>query len=109
MSKREDIEQDLAIYFAKEEELSRTDRRDLLRGMFDKHFLLSYGEVLLNKHDLEKIMSDAKGLFAKESAPVTIAGRKLDGSELPSLYLAESTIALLNFKDVLRRKPRFNK
>ena len=103
MSSREELEQDLAFYFSKEEELKLDDRRALLRNIMQKHFIITDSDITFNKKDFDRIVSDAKSLMAKIDLPVRVSGQILDSQQLVSLALIEATIGALNSKGVTKR------
>jgi hypothetical protein len=109
MSTSEEIEKDIAEYLLKEQNLTKQGKRELLRSMFQKHFLVSNSELLLTRHDLSEIRSNAIQNFMKLSLPVSISGVRLTETEANHLCLFEAFTQFLNQQDALNRRPKFDK
>lgn len=62
----------------------------------------------ISENDLEKIVSDAKQLFAKEPFPVILSKRELDQSRLAHFFLLEAFIGYLNNKGLLNKEVNFD-
>lgn len=103
------IEQDVAVFLNRSEELSLADKRELLLSMFKKHLTLMESDMSLNRRDFDTILSDAKDEYSKGNLPSKIGTTELSMHEVPNLILMESVFAFLNQKGVLRRTPKFNK
>lgn len=109
MSDKEQIRKDIQQYMDEEEQLTRLAKRELLQSIFDKHFVLSEGDLVLNKHDFNKIVSDSKRIMSSMTLPAVIGSSSVDAHEVNVLACIEAAVQVLNSKGAFRRLPKFNK
>lgn len=109
MSFPEEIDQDIALFLSKLEELTLADKRELLRSMFKKHLVLNHGELVLTKYDFDSIVGAAKSNYSRDRIPKEIGGKTIDQGEAVNLFVIEATIGVLNQKGALNRLPKFDR
>lgn len=112
MSLKDEINIDVKNFYDKIENQNTHDKLETLRNLLSKYAHLSTTEYMLNKKDLDMIISDAKRKFVDKTFPCFIesaGGRKAKvcQSDQANLCVVESTIALLNKKECLNRLPKF--
>ena len=56
---------------------------------------------LINKAELFRIISDAKQHMATKALPISVSGKVVDQSELPTIAIIESVLTFLNSKKLL--------
>lgn len=105
----EELMNDVMLFLAKVDELTYSDRKELLVSMLNKNMTLQTSELVLSKYDFDLILSNAKERFCSEAVPTTISKRPLDQREATNLILIESVFSFLNNKNALRRLPKFDR
>ena len=110
MSVKETLESDIINFFEQIDNQNVNDQRQTLRLLLDKYIHLTKAELMMDKHDLEVIVSHAKGLMAQKTFPVHLGKnkRRVDESEQTTICIIESTISHLNKNDCLKRLPKFD-
>jgi hypothetical protein len=110
MSVRDTLDTDIINFFENIESQDINDRRQTLRNLMDKYIHLTKATLLMDKHDLEVIISGAKSLMAGKTFPVVLGDnkRRVHENEQVTLCIVESTVSHLNKKDCLKRLPKFD-
>ena len=110
MSVKDTLDSDIINFFEHIDNQNVNDRRQTLRQLMDKYIHLTKAELLMDKHDLEVIISNAKTLMAQSAFPVSLGNskRRVHENEQVALCLIESTVSHLNKKDCLKRLPKFD-
>ena len=109
-SLKEQFEVDMKRFFEQIERQGTNDRKETLRNLFDKYIHLSNSDILLDRHDLGVIISNAKDRFSSKTFPVYLGEKKkkVDADDQANLCVIESTIGFLNKNDCLKKLPKFN-
>jgi hypothetical protein len=110
MSKvKEEVEVDIKRFFEQIENQSSSDKLQTLRNLLDKHIHLTTSDYMMDYHDLNAIVSHAKGSFVNKTFPVFLGDkkRKVGQNEQANLCVIEATISHLNKNDCLKRLPKF--
>ena len=107
-TQRQDIKADVELFLNKLDELSRDDRRRLLTAMFEKHFVLNEGELVVTRFEFANIQSAAKSEFVRQPVPMRFSNAEVSGHELTHIAMFESIISYLNSKNALRRQPNLD-
>lgn len=110
MSAKENLEADILAFFRQIENQSIDDQRQTLRLLIDKYIHLTTATMLMDKHDLEVIVSTAKGLMAQKTFPAFLGKnkRRVGEDEQATICIIESTVSHLNKNDCLKRLPKFD-
>ena len=108
---RKEIDTDARRFINKIDNLSHGDRIEALKNMLEKYFLLSTCDHMMDKHDLQTIISSAGNRFSRDTVPIFLGDkkRKVDQSELANLFVIEATIEHLNKNDCLKKMAKFDK
>jgi hypothetical protein len=104
------ISQDVLEFLNLTDKMCYQDKLEMLTLLIKKYALLNKSDVMLNKKDLQDIISKAKQNFTEMPMPVHIEGsdRPVHQLDLPNLCVIEATIALLNKNDCFKKIPKFN-
>lgn len=105
----EELLNDISLFLTKIDELTHSDRKELLLIVLKKHFLLDRSELLLSKYDYDMIISKAKTDFSENAIPTSISGKTIDHKDSINILLIESVINTLNSKGALKRLPKFDR
>lgn len=110
MSVRETLEADIIAFFKQIESQNTNDQRQTLRLLIDKYIHLTTSSMLMDKHDLEVIVSSAKTLMSQKTFPAYLGNnkRRVGEEEQATVCIIESTISHLNKNDCLKRLPKFD-
>jgi len=110
MSIKNELEVDIKRFFEQIETQDSNDKKETLRLLMDKYIHLSKSNYIMDNHDLNTIMSNAKNLFVQKTFPAFLGKRKVQVSqgEQSNLCVIEATIGHLNKKDCLKRMPKFD-
>lgn len=111
MSLKEEIEIDIHQFFRQIENATRNDQLKTLRMLLEKYAHLSQAEYVMDYHDLNTMIGNAKHRFANDAFPIYLGERKrkVAPGDLPNLLLIEAVIAHLNKNDCLKKMPKFDK
>ena len=110
MSLEQNLESDILKFFRDIDTQNDNDRLQTLRLLIDKYIHLTKSEMLMDKHDLEVIISRAKSIIVEKTFPITLGKtkRKVHPEEQVALCVIESTISYLNKNQCLKRLPKFD-
>ena len=110
MGCNEDLESDINQFFKQIENQNISDSKVTLRILLDKYIHLNKAEYLMDKYDLNSIISAAKSVYASKTFPAYLGNSKsrVMEEEQKNLCLVEATVTHLNKKDCLKRLPKFN-
>jgi len=110
MSVKDTLDSDIINFFEHIDTQNINDKKKTLLQLIDKYIHLTKAEFLMDKHDLEVIISNAKTLMAQSTFPVNLGNskRRVHENEQVALCLVESTVSHLNKKDCLKRLPKFD-
>lgn len=108
---KEQLDVDIYRFLDNIENQSENSKVETLRNLLEKYLHLNSCDFLMNEHDLNCIISDAKNKFANNKMPIHLGSKKrlVTQSELPNLCIIEATIGHLNKKDCLKKLPKFDK
>jgi len=108
---KDQIEIDIKRFIDNIETQSHEDKIQTLRDLFSKHLHLNTCDYMMDIHDLQSIISRAKGKFASESVPIHLGKKKriVSQSELPNLFVIEATISHMVKNECLNKIPKFDK
>jgi hypothetical protein len=109
MNLPDELTHDIVLFLSKVDELKHSDRKELLVAMMRKHLVLSQSDIMLDKYDLDMIISGAKSEYSKEPIPTRISGREIDQNEAVKILLIESAVRVFNNKGALKRIPKFDR
>lgn len=105
----EELMNDILLFLTRVDELTHTDRKELIFTLLRKHFILSESELVLSKYDYDCIVSNAKVAFSDHAVPNSLSGKAIDYKDSINLLLIESAISVLNSKGALKRLPKFDR
>lgn len=110
MSLKESLDGDIASFFRDIENQNLNDQKLTLKLLIDKYAHLSSSEFVMDKADLEFIVSSAKGIFATKTMPVFLGKgiRKVYEGDQAALCIIEATIGHLNKSECLKKLPKFD-
>jgi hypothetical protein len=109
MTLPEELLNDISLFLIRVDELTHSDRKDLLLTMLKKHLLLDKSELILSKYDYDMMISKAKTDFSENAVPTSISGKSIDHKDSINVLLIESVINVLNSKGALKRLPKFDR
>ena len=109
MSSKEELRKEILAFLEIEGGMTRLGKQEYLQALLDKHFVISDGDLILDKYDFTLIVSGAKDVMAKIALPTSIGGKAVDAHEVNVLCCVEATIQVLNGKGAFRKLPKFNK
>jgi hypothetical protein len=107
---RDTLENDIINFFKNIEGQNTNDKRNTLRLMMEKYLHLNSSAFLMDKHDLEMIISEAKKKIVIKSFPTHIGKNKarVNQDEQVPLAIIEAAIGFFNGNDCLKRLPEFD-
>ncbi len=110
MSIKDELEVDIKRFFEQIENQDCNGKAETLRLLMDKYIHLTTTDYMMDKHDLDSIVSMAKNKFATKTFPVHLGDkkRKVYEAEQANLCIIESTVGWLNKKDCLKRLAKFD-
>ena len=103
MSIKDEVEQELRAYLAKEPDMSRQDRLGYLLSIFDKHLIFATSDYKMQYYDVSNVINGAKRYMSEQHMPVEISRKTLSPNEAVHIALIESLIGFLNQKEVLKK------
>ncbi len=108
---KDQLDVDIMRFLENIESQSHSDRIQTLRNLFDKYLHLNSCDLMMDYHDLITIINGAKNKFSSDSVPIRLGEKKklVTQTELPNLFVIESTISHLNRNGCLKKLPRFDK
>lgn len=108
---KEQMEVDILRFLENIESQSQNSKLETLRNLFDKYIHLSTCDLMMDTHDLNSIINDAKSRFSNNKMPIHLGKNKriVTQTELPNLCIIEATIGHLSKKDCLKKSPKFDK
>lgn len=107
---KEQLDVDIKRFFEQIEKQHQNDKFQTLRNLFDKYLHLNTSDYMMDYHDLNSIISNAKGKFANNKFPVHLGAKKrlVPQGELSNLCVVEAVIEHLNKNDCLKKIPKFD-
>ena len=111
MGLKDELEVDIARALEHLEKQSINGQKETLRNLLNKYIHLGTTDYMMDNHDLLTIISNAKGIFAREKMPIHLGSkkRKVSQQDLPNLCVIEATVAYLNKNDCLKKLAKFDK
>lgn len=105
-----EISKDVLEFLSSIEKMGHSGKIELLTLLLKKYAVLGTTDILLNKKDLESIISSSKKGFVDLTMPVEIRGSDLpvQQPDLANLCVIESTIGHLNKLNCLKRVAKFD-
>lgn len=109
-SLKEQVEVDIKRFFEQIEKQNHNDQIETLRNLLDKYIHLSNSDYMMDYHDLNMIISGAKGKFVSKTFPVFLGDkrRRVSEEKQANLCLIESAIEYLNKNDCFKKLPKFD-
>lgn len=107
MADPNEIERELRDYLEKEEHMRHADKLPYLMLIVNKHFGLDKFDHIMDYHDLDMTISNAKGVYAQTSMPMNISGKELSPSQTNYVLVLEAFVSYLNGKKLLKRLVKF--
>ena len=110
MRPEKDLDIDIYTFFEQIESQNRNDRMKTLRLLMDKYIHINKSDYLMDIHDLNTIVSNAKRIFVDKTMPMFLGEKKrlVHQSEQGHLCMIEATIGHLNKTQCLKKLPKFN-
>jgi len=111
VSLEKEIEQDISQFFREIKGMSSLDKKKTLSNLMDKYLHITTATILLDKQDFELIKGNAAKLYIDRAWPKNMKegfSREIAGSDAVNISLMEATIMHLNYKDCLKKNPKFN-
>jgi hypothetical protein len=108
MSDPKQIEQELRIFLANEDNIAKSDRLEYLMAIVNKQFALDKIDHLVIYYDLNDIIGRAKTAYAKTSLPMNISKHDVRDQEANYVLVLETFIGYLNKHKVLKRLVKFD-
>jgi hypothetical protein len=107
---KQNLEADMINFFKQIESQSESDQKETLRLLLDKYIHLTKAEFVMDKHDLEQIISTAKANMVNTTMPITLGKtkRRVHPDQQPTLCIIEATVSHLNKNECLKRLPKFD-
>ena len=75
MSSKEELRKEILAFLEIEGGMTRLGKQEYLQALLSKHFVISDGDLVLDKHDFNMIVSGAKDVMGKIPLPASIGGR----------------------------------
>lgn len=109
MDLKDQLNIDILRFFEQIENQSQNDKIQTLRNLFDKYMHLNTADYIMDYHDLNMIVSNAKTIFAQKTFPAYLGDKKIKvmESEQPNLCVIESVVSHLNKNGCLKKLPKF--
>lgn len=110
MDIKQQLELDIINFFKQIDTQNNVDQKETLKNLMNKYIHLTKADFMMEKYDLEVIVSNAKNLMANKTFPVYLGSnkRKVFEDEQTSLCIIESTVTYLNKNECLKKLPRFD-
>ena len=104
------VDFDIINFFNDIESQDFDDRKKTLKILLDKYIHLTKSTFLMDKHDLDSIVSSSKGIFTNQRMPIFLGknARKVYEGDLPTICIVEATIGHLNKNDCFKKLPKFD-
>ena len=107
MKVTDEMNHDIGVFLSRLDELTLQAKRDLLRTMFEKHMILNFEDLVLDRYDFYTILGQAKTRYANDVIPKKIGRHDITSQEAANLLLIESAFDFLSTKSALKRIPKF--
>jgi len=109
-SPESEISRDVLEFLNSIEKMTHSGKVDLLTILLKKYAVLGTADIILEKKDLETIISRAKQIYVEKSMPVEIRGSDIPvhQPDIPNLCVIESTISHLNNLNCFKRVAKFD-
>ena len=110
MGIKDQLETDMNAFFVNIENQTAEDKKKTLAILMDKYIHLFSAPILLDKYDFDMIKDHAIS-FLKNNAPSKKIGSKrqeVRSGEMNILATIEATIMRLNYRECLRKLPKFD-
>lgn len=110
MNLKQNLEVDIKQFFNNIESQNSNDQTETLRLLLDKYIHLTKAEFVMDKHDLEVIIGNAKSIMIEKTLPAHLGKnkRRVQENEQQALCIIESTIGHLNKNECLKKLPKFD-
>lgn len=114
MGQRDDIKMEIINILNSAKANRFSDLKDELLDLVDRHFVFNTEDFTISYEDFQKVVSDAKGEYSKETFPILVkdrkgTGRALESTENANFCLFVSILNFLNGKEAFKKKPDFKK
>jgi hypothetical protein len=103
MANPEEIEREFRDYLDKEGNMRHADKLPYLMIIVNKHFGLDKIDHIMDYHDLDMTINNAKSVYAQTSMPMNISGKELTPSQTNYVLVLESFVSYLNGRKLLKR------
>ena len=108
MADAKQIEQELRDFLEREDNMRKSDRLAGLMAIVNKHFELDKIDHMVNKYDLDSIISYAKSSYAKTTMPMHVSHKEVHSTEMNYVLIMEAFIGYLNRNKLLKRLVKFD-
>lgn len=114
MSQLEDIEKAILEILNSSKASRFQDTKDALLRLFKDNMILNTKDVVITYEDFQRVVSNAKTSYSKETFPIHVKdsknqGKQLETTENANFLLFESILGFLISKELFKNKPTFNK
>lgn len=98
-----EIERELKDYLDKEDNMRFSDKLPYLMIIINKHFAIDKIDHLVDYHDLDSIICEAKGTYAQTRMPMHVSGRELTPPETNYVLVLQAFVSYLNRNKLLKK------
>ena len=105
-----EISKDVLEFLNSIEKMTHSGKVELLTILLKKYAVLGTSDILLNKKDLEAIISSSKQKYVELPMPIEMKGSDtpVNQPEIPNLCVIEATIGHLNKLNCFKRIAKFD-
>ena len=108
MADPDEIEREIREYLEKEPNMWQSDKLPYLMLIIKKHFGLDKFEHMVNYHDLDMVISDAKGTYSQTTMPMSISRKELTPNQTTHTLVLEAFVNYLNKHKLLKKLAKFD-
>lgn len=106
---KEELEASVNEFIRQAKDLSDDDKKKLLMSMVEKHIVLNSSDFNISYWDFQEVRSNAMNLYVSTKLPMSIDKKGLTDNEAIQFLLLDSFTSFLNYKNALKRMPKYNK
>jgi len=105
-----EISRDVLEFLSSIEKMNHSGKIELLSILLKKYAVLGTSDIMMDKKDLESILSRSKQIYIEKSMPIEIRGSEtpVHQPEVPNLCVIEATIGHLNKLGCFKRVAKFD-
>lgn len=108
MADPKQIEQELRAFLETEDNMRKSDRLPGLMAIINKHFELDKIDHMVNKYDLDSVISHAKTNYAGTIMPMYVSRKEVHATEMNYVLVIEAFVGYLNRNKLLKRLVKFD-